>query len=508
VPATLHQLREAIGGLRQELAAERLYRARNPGYRGWVEQSQRARYVCSQEALEALQEITEDRLLPPDEVPWLRRQLAAARYALQVRDASKRLRESLGGLTLPGGQPLALPAELARLSRGQDALARRQLGDALERALRPAALRLVADHAQAAAQSDALLAEAPATPKARRGGGLVLSLAEAFAPEPGESEGAKTPEAPWLARARAFIKDSEAAAQESVRYLTGERSARRAIAWHALWYGLRAPELDAPNLAPERFRRAATTFRALGFESHMGACMRAEPERGVATPLAKVIALQVPHDVRVAQSVIDYGVLSDIAAAGGVGEALALSLALPALPVEMRLPGDGGAAEAVGVLATQLWGDRPYLMRMQGLGEHAAERVGRLAAVAALLWARLAAALATVSFAGADSPERRLEVLADAVSRALCCEVPGAIAGLLGADRRVQGRARGALAGLAMHVALRERYDEDWYRNPRVGERLRSLLSRGNRIDAETLCAELGSEEAGSATARLHELLA
>jgi hypothetical protein len=64
---------------------------------------------------------------------------------------------------------------------------------------------------------------------------------------------------------------------------------------------------------------------------------------------------------------------------------------------------------------------------------------------------------------------------------------------MLGADRvEARRRAREALAGLALHVGLRERFDADWFRNPRSEEVLRGGCAPGNRLTPEQLCAELG----------------
>ena len=65
---------------------------------------------------------------------------------------------------------------------------------------------------------------------------------------------------------------------------------------------------------------------------------------------------------------------------------------------------------------------------------------------------------------------------------------------MLSADP-LQVRARGLehLAALAMHRALRERFDTDWFRNPRVGELLRAGCERGNGLGPEAWCAELGT---------------
>jgi hypothetical protein len=102
--------------------------------------------------------------------------------------------------------------------------------------------------------------------------------------------------------------------------------------------------------------------------------------------------------------------------------------------------------------------------------------------------------VALAPLADAGKPEARQQVLAEALGRALCCELPESIAGLLGANRmRARALAQEALSGLALHVALRERFDVDWFRNPRSEELLRAACTSGNRQTPQDVCAELAT---------------
>jgi hypothetical protein len=52
--------------------------------------------------------------------------------------------------------------------------------------------------------------------------------------------------------------------------------------------------------------------------------------------------------------------------------------------------------------------------------------------------------------------------------------------------------------GCALHAALRELHDHDFYRNPRISDVLRGAAARGNALAAAGLIEELGaSPEAG-----------
>ena len=120
---------------------------------------------------------------------------------------------------------------------------------------------------------------------------------------------------------------------------------------------------------------------------------------------------------------------------------------------------------------------------------------GRALAVAALLDARLEAARALASLqalreglgARAEQAYRELH------ARAALAEIPAALAGRdldpwLGAWADLRGRA------LAAHLRdfLRERFDDDWWRNPRALPALQGLWSRGGRPTAAELWAEVG----------------
>jgi hypothetical protein len=315
------------------------------------------------------------------------------------------------------------------------------------------------------------------------------------------------PDEPWLADAAIFLSQTDAAADDAVRYCTRSLKPGKLIDWHLLLRGLRAPELDSANGARQRWQRAAAWLRMLGFEPELQARMRAEPDRGGALPFTHTVSLAVPRDQRVAQISIDYGVASDVFAAEGVGRALGLAICFTVLPAELRWPTAASVAGSLGGLALQLWGDREHLTRVQGMTSAEAERVGRLAGTLALLSARGWAAMALMKAPGADAAGARLEALAETLGRALCCDLPPGVAGLLGANRVLaRARAQELLAGLALHVALRERFDADWFRNPRSAELLRNACERGNTLSPEGFCAELSTSWAAAA-ARAVELV-
>jgi hypothetical protein len=154
-----------------------------------------------------------------------------------------------------------------------------------------------------------------------------------------------------------------------------------------------------------------------------------------------------------------------------------------------------------------VWTDREQLSRIQGLTGVQAERIARIGSTAVLLWARLCASLALMPASEPEQPEARLELLCEAVGRALGVRIEPGIAGVLAPDR-IQARSGAveALCGLASAVGMRERFNADWFRNPRTGDLLRGVAQRGNRLSPEGMCAELGQSLA-AAGARAIELV-
>jgi hypothetical protein len=502
--------------LEQLLAGEEaacLARLRDPSDDLVPRSRARGRWLASESGKEAFEEALASGEWSELETACLRGQIDALPHALAVLSADARLRTALARGTLQSGEPLQLPARLARLARADDGRGRTEAAREIEQALRPIALEHVAAHARAEepllvarkAQSNSE-ADAPAALATNRPrGSLIVS---AFSVEAMTQPLAPAlPHEPWLVHAQAFLSETDAAAQDAVQHALREHPSTKLADWHLVLRGLRAPQLDSNRGAQQRWQRVAAWLRGLGFEPELQSRMRAEPDRGGALPTAKVLALAVPHDVRVAQIATNYGVLSDVEAAEGVGRALGLSLVHAALPPELRWPLGASVAGALGGLALQLWGDRDHLARVQDMASAEAERVGRLAGTLALLQARAWTAIALTELTAADEAQTRLEAFAGALGRALCCDLPPGVAGLLGANRvHARARAQEALAGLALHVALRDRFDVDYYRNPRSAELLRSVCERGNALQIEGLCGELATS-LGAAAARAMELV-
>jgi hypothetical protein len=322
----------------------------------------------------------------------------------------------------------------------------------------------------------------------------------------GEGEGASHPDAgpdggERLAAARQVLDVTQGMAEAAV-----ERAGAGDLG--ELLAALRAPSLEGLFGPRDRWRRVAQDVAALGFERELSDRVRVERSHGGARARARVVAPDPPRDVRIGPSPTDEGLSSELAAAEGVGRALGLALVSPALPVELRWPVAATVPRALGTVLAQVLTHLPALERGREVGRReAAEAVWRARATL-LLEARLCAA-AVVLLAEGEPSERALRGGAVELARVALrvdAEEAFAVPAVCGAPGEVAARFRGRLAGLSAWYALRDRYDEDWYRNPRAAEALRAGAHSGGGLSAEAWVAEELGAKPDAAFRRLQEL--
>ncbi|HET9452389.1 MAG TPA: peptidase M3, partial [Aggregicoccus sp.] len=265
---------------------------------------------------------------------------------------------------------------------------------------------------------------------------------------------------------------------------------------HDLQHALRAPWMEAAG----HFRRedlgpALRHFLTeMGFEGPAQRYIRVDDEaREGKAPRPFVAALRVPQDVRLV--VRREGGLE---ALGSLlhewGHALHLAHVDEKLPVELRRLGDASVTEGVASLFERLAADAGWLKRYLRMPTPAATDGARLAAFAALtVLRRHCAKLAyerTLCLRGAS--DERAEEYAEGQRRALHVEPH---AGFFLYDVDPQLYSARYLQGWALEVRLwrhlRERYNEDFWRNPAAGAWLRSVFARGGGLTAEALASEL-----------------
>jgi hypothetical protein len=257
----------------------------------------------------------------------------------------------------------------------------------------------------------------------------------------------------------------------------------RLLAFPALDGLLRAPALAAAI-------RSAAADLALGLER----LRLDEPRHPGAWPLARARGARVA--LRAQGGLADWPALLD---------ALGRGLAAAHHPPHARDPVLG---PALGRLLAALCLEPRWLAARLDLGRGATPDLVRAFALRALLGLRAAAAALRV----ATEVERGLsgegwrEAHREALGAALHAGWDGVRASRDGDAAPLAAALRGFAEGERLRAALRERFDEDWWRNPRTREHLAGLLAAGRLPEGEpasppreaaVLVAALETGEAG-----------
>jgi len=294
----------------------------------------------------------------------------------------------------------------------------------------------------------------------------------------------------------AATEDLADAALDWLRHREGWMG-RTSPRWNDFLWAIRAVDLDGFCLPRGRSRRLADGLKGLGFDRELDR-LRLDPPHGGVTFMSRLRPVHPPLNVRLLPSEMEWGWLSEIAAVHGLGRGLALVLVAPALPKALK--GEGTVAYSVGALFAQLLADPLFLVQARALDPRSVETLRRHTASILVLILRAYATLAT--------PMRSLEDAAEAMARALRLDaLPPVLCGLTRATRaRAMEPLEGWMTGLAAATALRDRYDDDWFRNPRAAEPIRAASQRGTGLEAREWCAELGVE-ISAAFGRLAELM-
>lgn len=264
-----------------------------------------------------------------------------------------------------------------------------------------------------------------------------------------------------------------------------------------LLFALRAPSLDDRFDRARRWRRLATHLAPLGVAEALG--KRARVEATVARLTTEVLALRGPSDVRVLPATLELGLASERDAILALGRATALAWTHPALsPLALRREGPVGVA--LGALFAHLLAE-PRFPLGEGLSDAEARALRELAAAIEIVALRSAAACALArrelaSHAFADAAR-------ELVREAWQVDVHPTLAACAALREPPLDALRFAPA---LFVALRERYDEDFWRNPRAIEPIRAACERGPGLTLEAWAAELGASPSTLAS-RLAERL-
>ena len=260
----------------------------------------------------------------------------------------------------------------------------------------------------------------------------------------------------------------------------------------------RAPEFDAAFPAGAMLAQVRTQVASMGVDPAAGGRIRYDVgEREGKRARAFCAPVRVPDEVHL--------VLRPQGGAGDwrtllheLGHALHFAHARADLPFEARWAGDHSVTEGFAMLLDHLLHDRGWLLRYTALDRARADDFLRSAAFEELHFLRRYAAKLRYELAlhGGEVPERELPALyADLLGRATSVRYRPEDA-LVDVDPRFYAarylrawQLQAVLAG-----ALRERYDEDWWRNPRTGAWLTGeLMGAGQRDPADRLAARVAA---------------
>jgi hypothetical protein len=250
-----------------------------------------------------------------------------------------------------------------------------------------------------------------------------------------------------------------------------------------LW-AVQAPRYASIFPREDRFRRLGAELVATGLLEGLRRHVRVtfpQPDLLCGT---QVVALRVPTALCISPSNHPLGLASEWRAAEAVGRAAALAGSTPVGFPALRHPAAGSVARAIGAATASRFLAPELLRRDRGLSRREAVETARCALACFLFETRLLAA----GVLGRGRPERELHAL---VERALGTSLAPALSVFLATRTAASAVLRGKIWGLAVASGLRDRFDGDWHRNPRVAETLCGAAARGGSLSVEGLADEL-----------------
>ncbi len=270
--------------------------------------------------------------------------------------------------------------------------------------------------------------------------------------------------------------------------------------WPDLVFALRAQRFDPLAPARRRFARLAERFLELGLRDVLVKRVRVHESRSLRR--ARIVALSIPLDVRIVASSTD-GLFSDRDALVVLGRAASLAMTHPALSPLAARPTAGTVGRALGALMAHLLTDARFTALDSSVARGARELALALELVE--LRVRAAAVIAQRAIERSDYADAARDALLDA----LRVDIHPTIAACLCMPHEPEPLAplRALRHAVPIFCAMRERYDEDFFRNPRTLEVWRAACERGPSLSVETWVKELGAEPSSLRT-RLRELLA
>lgn len=266
----------------------------------------------------------------------------------------------------------------------------------------------------------------------------------------------------------------------------------RQLALHDLWTLFRLRAHDGVFHAADLRVRCLGAVERMGIDPTASGRIRFDLEdRPAKNPRACCVGLRVPEEVVVVckprGGADDYrSFLHEL------GHALHRASTSSALPFEDRVLGDASVTEGWATVLERLAGSRPFLERVLRVSHREAEIPARELATVDLFVARRHAAKLSVELGHAAGAPNAPERYAEALSRACAVQLGGA---RWAVDVDASFYSARYLRAWALEAVvfehLRERFDEDWFLNPRTGPFLAGLWSLGQSRDADALAKDV-----------------
>lgn len=184
-----------------------------------------------------------------------------------------------------------------------------------------------------------------------------------------------------------------------------------------------------------------------------------------------------------------------------VGRALHYAYTDSRLSFEDRALGDLAVVKAHGLLFAGLGREGAWVRRTRGLNGQALDEYLRTVAVADLFSLREASARLAfeIELSDSDRPGELGPMWAERLTAATGFRFdPRSFLDRLGQRFGVARYLRGRMLAAQLRRELRERFDEDWYRNPRTGPFLGDWFANGLRFSAAEVAASLGNDRLGA----------
>lgn len=305
----------------------------------------------------------------------------------------------------------------------------------------------------------------------------------------------RAPEAPDVqldARAERFL----AATNETLRELFARASHARGVRGEGRTALLQS--LVSHGGAHARSRRITALLAPLGLDGALARGVRLAEH--VLASTRPVLVVRDSGPATVAASTIDLGTATAVGLTAASVHALSLSLVPRATPFEVRhgsshttLPAALGTMLAVGLTAPRV------VARSLGHDERAARAEALGGGLALLLDARVQATQVLSLRSRPNDEDARL-LGAHAVGEEEPLPSPELGRSSSRPASLIVSSARATLVALAAAASLRDRFDVDWARNPRVEQVVRAAAHHGATLSAERWLSDFGGDLAHADT--------